>query len=257
MNQYFNLTRFTRLLRKHTTEFLPNYLMSTAVLTGGVAVVLGTLTYLRHWPLDHEMQVILFLFGLLAAGGIFTATVLAAVSDPRGGPTALLLPASHIEKYAVAWLYSLPVFLVVYTAVFMAVNLIILRLGSNGHSYEVYDFSRGAREWVSPLLSYALLHSIALWGAIYFRRLHVIKTAFLVFGVAAVLLLANRQFLLALLPNSHPSAPFSDVWVKEGGQDALLALPTNQWQLFMVLLPIALATLLWAAAYARLTEKQL
>jgi hypothetical protein len=257
MNQHFNLTRFGRLLRKHTIEYLPNYLMSTAVLAGGVAVVLGTLTYLRHWPLDHEMQLILFLFGLLAAGGIFTSTVFAAVGDPRGGPAALLLPASHVEKYLVAWLYSLPVFVVVYTIVFMVINLIILQLGSNGHSYEVYDFSRGTREWTSPLLSYALLHSVTLWGAIYFRRLHVIKTAFLLFGLLIVLLVINRQFLLVLLPNSHPVAPFSDVWIGEGAQHALLALPTNQWQLLMVMLSTALAALLWAASYARLTEKQL
>lgn len=255
MNQYFNLTRFGRLLRKHTTEHLTSYAMSTAVLVGGVLVVLSSLTYLTRRPLGHEMQSVLFLFGLIGAGSVFTASVFAEVGNPRAAASVLLLPASHIEKYLVAWLYSLPVFLVIYTAVFMSINLLILKLGNGGYPYEVYDFSRGAREWAGPLLGYALLHSIALWGAIYFRRLHIIKTAFVVFGFVLGLVLVNRQFLLAMLPGSRPVAPFADVWVDKGGQ--ALALPDNQWQLLMTLLPLALALLLWAAAYARLTEKQL
>jgi hypothetical protein len=149
------------------------------------------------------------------------------------------------------------VFLLLYTVVFASVNVLILKLGSNGHPYEVYDFSRGTREWAAPLLGYAFLHSIGLWGAIYFQRLHVIKTAFLVFGSMLVLLITNRQLMLALIPGSQPIAPFSDVWVGEGQQHTLLSLPDGQWQLLMVLLPLALALLLWAAAYARLTEKQL
>jgi hypothetical protein len=257
MNQYFNLTRFGRLLRKHTAEHFTSYAMSTAVLVGGVLVVLGILTYLTRRPLQHELQTILFIFGLLGAGSVFTASIFAEVSNPRAAASTLLLPASHLEKYLVAWLYSLPVFLVVYTTVFMGVNVAILRLANQGYPYEIYDFSRDAREWVSPLLSYALLHSITLWGAIYFRRLHVIKTAFLVFGSALVLILVNRQFMMALLPDSRPIAPFGDVWVGRGEQEGLLSLPDNQWQLVMVLLSLALAALLWAATYARLTEKQL
>lgn len=257
MNQHFNLTRFGRLLRKHTTEYLPSYLLSTAVLAGGILVVLGTLTYLTHRPLDREVQIVLFEFGLLAAGLMFTASVFAALGSPRGAAPALLLPASHLEKYVMAWLWSLPVFLAVYTGVFMIINSLVAQLNSQGQPVELYNFSRGAREWVQPLLSYALLHSLALCGAIYFQRLHAIKTAFLLFGLSLVLLLVNRQVLKALLPGSSPVAPFGDVWVGEKTQRMLLALPVDQWQLTLVLVAIAVATLLWLAAYARLTEKQI
>lgn len=257
MNQLFDFGRFGRLLRKYTAEHLPSYLLSTAVLAGGVLVVLGALTYLTRRPLEREMQIVLFLFGLLAAGALFTASVFAALGTPRGAAPALLLPASHLEKYLVAWLWSLPVFLVVYTGVFTLVNLLLLQLSSQGRPYEVYDFARGAREWLTPLLSYALLHSVALFGAIYFRRMHAIKTAFLVFGLLIGLLLTNRQLLKLLLPGSSPIAPFGDVWVGEGRQRVLLALPEGQWHLALALLPLALAGLLWLAAYNRLAEKQI
>ncbi|RZK20857.1 MAG: hypothetical protein EOO56_12150 [Hymenobacter sp.] len=257
MNQYFNFTRFGRVLRQHTTEHLTSYLLSTAVLAGGILVVLGTLTYLTRRPLERELQIVLFDFGLLAAGLLFTASVFAALGSPRGAAPALLLPASHLEKYLVAWLWSLPVFVVLYTGIFMLINLAVLQLASQGQPYEVYDFSHGAREWATPLLSYALLHSVALCGAIYFQRLHIIKTAFWVFGTLAVLLIANRQLLKIMLPGSSPIAPFGDVWVGEGRQHALLTLPTEQWHLALMLLPVALAVLLWLAAYTRLTEKQI
>jgi hypothetical protein len=257
MNQFFNPTRFGRVLRKHTAEHLTSYLLSTAVLAGGILVVLGALTYLTRSPLEREMQIILFLFGLLTAGLLFTSSVFGALGSPRGAAPALLLPASHFEKYLVAWLWSLPVFVVLYTGIFMLVNVLLLELSSQGRPYEVYDFARGAREWLTPLLSYALLHSVALVGAIYFKRLHIIKTAFWVFGALAALLIINRQFLKILLPGSSPIAPFGDVWVSEGQQHALLALPAGQWHLVLGLLPVALALLLWLAAYARLTEKQI
>ena len=83
------------------------------------------------------------------------------------------------------------------------------------------------------------------------------KTAFLVFGTLLVLLVVNRQLLKALLPGSSPIAPFGDVWVGEGRQRALLALPLEQWQVTLVLVPLVMAGLLWLATYARLTEKQI
>jgi hypothetical protein len=257
MSQHFSPTRFGRLLRKHTAENLPKYAMSTAVLAGGVLVVLGALTYLTHRPLERELQIILFLFGLLAAGAIFTSSVFAELGNPRGAAPALLLPASHFEKYLVAWLYSLPVFFVLYTAVFMVINYLVLQLGNQGRPYEVYDFSRGVSEWVGPLLSYALLHSLALWGAIFFRRLHVIKTAFLFFGLLVSLITLNMRLLGSLLPAQGITMPFNSLWVGQNEQHMLLQLPESQQQLTMILVPSVLALLLWAAAYARLTEKQI
>ncbi len=257
MNQQFNFTRFGRLLRKHTAEYLPNYAMGTAVLAGGVLVVLGSLTYMTRRPLEHEMQVILFLFGLLAAGAIFTSSIFATLGTPRGAAPALLLPASHLEKYLVAWLYSLPVFLVVYTVVFMLINLLVLQIGNQGHPYEVYNFSRGAREWLTPLLSYVLLHSLAMCGAIYFQRLHVIKTAFLLFGLSTVLIIANVRMIKALMPTTGINVPFGVLWVGQSGPRVPITLPENQQLLVMLLLPVVLATLLWLASYARLTEKQI
>ncbi len=257
MSRHFDWTRFGRLLRKHTAEHWRSYLMSAAVLVGGVGAVLGGLTYLNSRPLYPAVQLVLFTYGLLAAGAMFTASVFAAVGDPRRAAPALLLPASHLEKYLVAWLYSLPVFLVVYTAVFLGVDALTLQLGPAGYPRQLLDFTAEPAELVRMLLGYALLHAAALWGAIYFERQHVIKTAFAVFGVLGALALANFQVLKQVLtPDIMPALPFGDVRIAAGGQHLELALPAGHG-LLLALLALALAGLLWLGAYARLTEKQL
>ena len=99
MNQHFKSARFGRLLRKHTAEYLPSYLMSTAVLAGGVLIVLGTLTYLTHRPLERELQIVLFEFGLLAGGrSVYVVHFFGAGHPARGrpGPAAACLTPRKI-----------------------------------------------------------------------------------------------------------------------------------------------------------------
>jgi hypothetical protein len=63
--------------------------------------------------------------------------------------------------------------------------------------------------------------------------------------------------LKTLLPVQGVVMPFGDVWVGTGAQHMPVTLPEGQQQLILLVVPVALALLLWAAAYARLTEKQI
>ena len=118
MSQFFNISRFGRLFSKHTTEHGGGYLLATGVLLGGIGLVLGFVAYLTPGPLVPDMQAVVFSMGLLAAGAFFTSTVFALFGNNRQATAALLLPASHWEKYLVGWLYSLPVFTAVYFGCF-------------------------------------------------------------------------------------------------------------------------------------------
>lgn len=257
MNQQFDFSRFSRLLRKHTIENLRTYLMGTAVLTGALIIVLAWLTYATRRPLSPDLQLIMFGFFMLAAGAVFTSSVFAAIGDQRRAAPALLLPASHLEKYLVVWLYSMPVFLIVFTVMFFAMDALALQLWSENYPHQLLDFTANPRIPLGLLLMYALAHGVALWGAIYFNRLHVIKTAFAAFGVMTVLVVLNMQILKRLLNQEiGATLPFGDVLIPSGEQFFQLALPDSQKQLFG-LVPLVLAILLWAGAYVRLTEKQL
>ena len=250
MSQYFNLVRFGRLLRKHAAEYLKTYALGAAVLLGGLLLLLGFLTYIQHRPLNEPMQAIMFDLLLLGSGCLFTSMAFGQFGAGRQAALALTLPASQLEKFLLAWLVSLPLFLVVFTTSFYLADWLVMHLISPapgpllplvGHE-------------VPGLRLFLALHGLALWGSIFFPRLAFVKTAFLGLGGALLLGIINFKVLNSWLDgNLGMAIPFGPAGVQGAGQ---LRLPPAQDQ-WLVLLPLTLAVLLWAAAYARLTEKQI
>lgn len=250
MNQYFNLTRFGRLLRKHTVEHFNSYALGAGVLLGGMLAVMGFLAYVQG-GLGHGQQAILFILFLLAAGTFFTTTVLAEYGVGSRAALALMLPASQFEKYLVAWLVSLPVFFAVFIADFYLVDWLVISLSREADTVaNVFT----ADVLGSLLLVYLILHGIALWGSIMFRQQQFIRTGFSLFAVAVGLSIVNYQVLKAVIgPEFRMTLPFTAINMNNGPSVSL-----TEAQSQPLLLPLLiLVPLLWAAAYARLTEKQL
>jgi hypothetical protein len=250
MNQYFNLTRFGRLLRKHTVENFNSYALGAGVLLGGMLAVMGFLAYVGG-GLSHDQQEILFALFLIAAGTFFATTVLAEFGTGSRAALALMLPASQFEKYLVAWVFSLPVFLLLFVADFYLVDWLIISL-SSAPDIVANVFTT---EVMSSLVGiFLVVHGVALLGSISFRRQQFIKTGFALFAVVVGLIVINYQVLSAMVgPELRMSLPFTNVNLNNGPSVSLSEAQSRQ-----LLLPLlALVPLLWAAAYARLTEKQL
>ncbi|AMR26446.1 hypothetical protein A0257_04555 [Hymenobacter psoromatis] len=250
MSQYINLARFGRLLRKHTAEHWKTYLMSAAVLLGGMVLVLGFITYLNSGRLNQQMQGVFFTMFVLAAGSFFTSTVLGQYGAGRQAALALTLPASQLEKFGVAWLFSLPVFLVVFTIAFYLADWLVVNAMGVKDKTLVPLFSEPIYRVVRL---YLVLHGLALWGSIFFQRLQPVRVAFLGFGLALLAGVLNYQVVARMLGGKlHQAFPFGAAVLDAG----VVSVPDHQLQ-WLALVPLVLAALLWAAAYARLTEKQL
>jgi hypothetical protein len=251
MNLFFNPTRFGRLLRKHTSENLLSYGLGAAVLLGGMLVVMGFLSYIGG-GISHVGQGVLFILLLMGAGGFFTSTVLGHFGSGSRAAMALTLPASQFEKYLVAWLFSLPLFLVVFTIDFYLADWLVLSL-SPGHNTLLNVFG-DAEAVVTVLVVFLIVHGVALCGSIIFKQYQFIKTAFVFFLVATVLIVINYQVMKGTIgPEFRMAMPLGPINFSNG---PALTLPDEQSR--PILLPLlALIPLLWLAAYARLTEKQL
>jgi len=260
-NQTLSLPRFARLFGRHTAEYLPAYLLTAAVGLGLMFVVMGFLAYLNKSAPSTTAQGIFFLLFLLAGGMVFASTVFSQFGERRRASVALLLPASHFEKWLVAWLYSLPIFLLVFTPLFYLADAAVVYAGAApGQTPELVNlFAASAREDMGAVLWFLmLLNGVGLWGAIYFEKAHFVKTGFAVLVFMGVLSVLNHQVLKLLVGSAElrVAPPFTGVVFSAGQQFYQIGLPADQSN-WLHWVPLLLAGLLWVASYFRVAEKQL
>lgn len=258
MSQLFNISRFGRLFSKHTTEHGSGYLLATGVLLGGLGLVMGLVAYMSSSPLVAGQQAAFFVLGLFAAGAFFTSTVFALFGDKKQATAALMLPASHWEKYLVGWLYSLPLFLAVYIGCFYLVDSLVLQFDSyEGPGAPLVQLFAGEEKLYTSLVAYAAVNAVFLWGSIFFQKQHFVRTAFGVLLVVVVVGALNFQAMQALIGQELGTAvPFSSMSLHEGKEWYAISLPEAQSAWFG-LVPLGLMLLAWAGAYRRMTEKQI
>jgi len=256
MNNIFNFNRFGRLFIKHTVEHYKSYLMSLGVLIGVLALGVGFYTYvIDDQPMNKAVQNGLFAIVLWLSGTIFTSNIFADMGDKKTAVPALTLPASHFEKFLVGWIYSYVIFQIVFLAIFPTIIGLILNTRHWPMRVEVFNsLHEPGVGWI--LLIFAMMHGAAICGAIFFKKLHFIKTAFVFFIGLMVLTLINKPIVETLLGiNITAAIPFAQVNFFEG-QTFYSILPLTGIEVLFYSLTSALALLLWAAAYLRLTEKQ-
>lgn len=257
MHNLFSFQRFGRLFRKHTAEHLREYLTGTVVLFGGLLAVMGAFSYLQSGSMPLSFQMGIFIMGMLITGGFFTSTIFKQFGAKNQAIAALCLPASSFEKYLVGWLYSFVLFLLVYVGVFYLADEIVLLLSNTTENYhETIDlFSAEEKPYVGFLL-YAMLHSVMLIGAIFFEKEHYRNTGFVALSFIGIVSLLNFRVLKALFGQELVmSFPFSDLRFSTAHSFYTVGLPDEQAQ-WVGLVFAMLTGLCWAAAYARLREKQ-
>jgi hypothetical protein len=255
MNNIFNAKRFGMLFIKHTTEHYKAYLMSWAVLVGVMALGGGFLVYMIEAPIETGMQTAMFGSIFFLAGTMFTSTIFADYGDGKKAAALLTLPATTFEKFLVGWLFSYLIFALVFTGTFYFILVILLSLERipNFH-HEVINVFDG--QLITIFVLFSLLHSIAIFGSIFFKKLQFIKTAFCFFisiGVATVVNTAILEMLLgrrlrAAVPFANVDFPGDDRYNRVTG--------THTTYLLVICLLLVIALVFWVTTYYKLKEKQ-
>jgi hypothetical protein len=186
--------------------------------------------------------------------------VFANLGEKRKAIAAITLPASALEKFLVGWVYSYLIFQIVFIATFYAVIALILKLGNwpAGSAPIVNLFSEQNKIYIVFII---FLHAIVIYGAIFFSKMHFIKTAFAFFILVVVVWLLNIQVLKIMfgdLVSSNP--PFTGIFFKysssPGHADyANINTPYETYKWIFALFGL-LAVMFWSAAYFRLKEKK-
>jgi hypothetical protein len=256
MKKIFSPTRFWRLFSKHTAENYSTYLMSISVLAGVMLLGGVFIIFLIPGPMDAGFQSVVFAILMLISGTIFSSTVFSDLGDKRKAIPALTLPATQLEKFFVGWVYAYPIFIAVYTGIFYLVLLGLTSLKHwPGHHNEVLSIFQ-YRIYIMLIL-FSFLQSITLFGAVFFEKLHFIKTAFCFFIGFAVVTLFNTLYLkLSVGPNIKPAIPFGTLNFLESGKDYAVG-TSDQDTVWIFALLMVIAVLFWIAAYFRIKEKQI
>lgn len=257
MHETFSFSRFARLFVKHTAEHYRTYLMAMAVLTGFL-VLSGSFLFLvdPDFP-DPGFQEASYAIVLFVAGGLFASGIFTDYGDKNRAIPALTLPATTFEKFLVGWLWSYPIFLLVYTGVFY---LALFGLSHIHHSvvrgHFIY-FTMWQPEVSVMLTIFTELHALALFGAIFFKKLHFIRTGFAFFIAFAVVLLLNTLLLKILTGVQVVKAaiPFGYLNLFVGDRFYSINTGDRGWLPIRGLI-LVVAVLTWVAAYYRLKEKR-
>ena len=257
MNNFFKPRRFGLLFIKHTAEHIRTYLMSLAVLAG-VALLGGSfIFFIIPSPPDPGFQTACFVMLLLISGTLFTSTIFSDYGTKNKAIPAITLPASTFEKYMVGWLFSYPIFLVIYTGVFF---LILFILGNLGHwpQAEFQYMTLRQPDMYIVLVIYSVLHAVTIFGAIFFNKLHFIKTGFSFFSGYALLLIFNTLILKTItgLKLVKLAFPFGFLNFDIGGRFYSIDTIPGATNILILVVIFLASAMIWVAAYFRLKEKQ-
>lgn len=258
MNNTFNLSRFLRLFNKHTREQYRTYLMSIAVLIGILIVIMGALAYSNDGFLNIRAQAVYFDFFLLAAGTIFTSTVFAELGDEKKTIPALTLPVSHFERFLVGWIYSFIFFQLVYLACFFSVAALVTSIGENNPLIHNQLLKLDPKDPMiyTAYIFFVLLHGVTFLGAIAFKKLHFIKTSFVLFGFLIILLMINSGMIHMIFnENAHAGIPFAKIFIQEGQISSQIK-AGDAGETITKIMVVSTVVLLWISAYFKLKEKQ-
>ena len=252
MTDQFSFTRFRRLFIKHTAEHLKNYAMSLSVLLGVLVLGGGFLLFVLDARIDSEVLHVLYLIVGVLAGTIFTSTIFSELGDKRKSIPWLTLPATHFEKFLVAWMYSYFIFMVLYSALFYLIGHLALRLesGMRKESFSLFD----SRFFLVPLVVFSFLHALAFFGAVRFNNLHFIRTGFFFVTVFLAVIVLNHALMQSLVGRPLDlSPPFTLMRFQYEGREVKVESLKERYPM----LPIMAGTiLLWVATYFCIKEKE-
>jgi hypothetical protein len=222
---------------------------------GGILLLIGTfLFFMILGPVTNDLQWVLFASGLMIAGPLFTSTIFSDFGDKSKSVPSLMLPATALEKFLVGWIYSFVIFTIIYIVLFFVVLFGLVHMKQAQGFQDAMPmrtpFSNGFL-----LAIFSLLHAISLYGAIAFKKVHFIRTAFCFF-VAYVLLIALNTFYLGAITGTHalPAVPFAPFSFMIGDSEYSIHVSYPEDRIFFYVL-FTTAIFFWIAAYLRLKEK--
>jgi hypothetical protein len=278
MNQFFDFTRFGRLLRSHWAENHRTYGWFAAVVAIVDAIVMvlcfvGAASNHQYEAFRFESQVAWFTTGLFITATIFAARYFDNLSSSGAALLTLMRPASIFEKWLMAFVWVGVLFPLAYMVLYVLLHLPAVTLAQalyvpevaknsynsapNFHFYipflrygdRVVD-AAAVKQFLKVELFTALLvcglQAFCVACKVYFKKASALKTALVAFVL--LLLVLGAPAVLDLNP-----VRFATYWMDSGERGMQFAV----WERILALLVLpGVPVLLWWAVYVNLQERE-
>ncbi len=253
MNE-FSIQRMVLLARKDFVESLKAILISTAAVMG--VYLFATIIGMVPGDMDTRFHEGNYIF-ILMVGGLITTSLSFSDIHTKGKNIAwFMTPASQVEKYLVRLLET-TVGMIVYTVVayFLfsvfahGVTMLLFHKGMGLFN----PFQKQIGSWI---LRYIIIQSVFLFGAVYFKKTHFVKTILWIVIVGIFLSILTVLIFRIVFADYFDGMSFS---IRAEINLNLNQLDTS-WQLPLqiagkIVLTI-IAPFFWITGYFRLTETE-
>lgn len=271
MNQIFNIHRFALSLRLEVAEKGRNYVLMAFLMAFAMTVLMVPITMSREFSgfrevLHHFALILIVLFG----SSLFTSSALTQFSDPATGISALMTPASAIEKFLSSLLFNL-LFLVPLLCFFWWLHFYTMEIANANIINQAFKYHPVTTDILNYItFGYFVIQAFIFLGSIFFRKNTYIKTAVVAVVIAFTVSIANMMIAsnFADNPTKTVAMPLSGwkLWYySEDGSPAkwrfasiYYYLPlSDNLQLIAQLVTATLIVLLWTCAYYQLKEREI
>lgn len=270
MNQTFDIHRFVTMIKLDMAERGKNYLGLAALLAVSLLFMLVPIALYREQNGLREALHYMALFMIVLFGSsLYTSSALSQYSASSTGISALMVPASRLEKFLSSLLFNL-IFIVTFLTFFTQLHYLTIDIANANMINPNYQYTYINIDYLRYLAYfYFIMHSVVFLGSIYFPKSSYVKTASL-FLLTCLFLFVLHVVLVnnfTSYPDKTQTLPWAGwrVWnfhiegVTVFQQDTEfyhVEFPYGIYILMQVF-AVLLAVGFWAVAYLQLKEKQL
>lgn len=176
----FSFARFSYLFKLQLAVNRKLYLLAIAAMAGIMLCFMFVSVFTSDSGFQYSRQIDFVTTALILAGVFFASLIFKQYGDKNKRIQSILLPVSNAERLTVAVLFTFfffpLVFLLIYFICIAIANAIDVHV--LGNMNEIYML--GGMEGRYLFTTFCLVQSVALLGAIWFRRFTFVKTIVLV-----------------------------------------------------------------------------
>ncbi len=258
MQNSFSFSRLWLLVKKQLFDNARLYTLSLLALTGVLSLVFLCWAFFNEsHRYDAEDTYVIFLLFLFPVGFIFASATFQALGDKAKGVYWLTVPATHTEKLVTGIIYSVIIFLVLYTGIFVVIQRITFFLITLNPANNIRWSSGFWREIRIAAIFFVALQSAFILGSVYFQKYAFVKTVLALMAIGVAYALLTHFAVRNLFPDHLHIHGLSSVRTWDGDDSRIYRLAPWTEQALELVLKYIWAPVLLAATYFRLREKEL